>query len=189
MAPKKVVDSVDVYRESKRQTLTVAIGPDETFGELKAKLIQMLGITDEVMLRHHGHRTSDYDKLGSKSPIQLQELTKKTDISSNSTMDELMQHGAKDLMEYAVSNGIKVNKSAGKTEVAQAIRGCSTSSTSIIISIKKLSGEVEPVSVHAGTVINIADFLDPAPKPKEPKEQVQHKQSINKQSTNKQTGQ
>ena len=126
MAPKKtpvVVTSVNVDRELDRLSYDMPITPNTSIGQLKAALKVRFAIADdvEIKLRHHGHRLSNDDKVGSKSPLCLQEIAVVKSINDSMTILELSNWTSPELLTYALANAVVVNKSASKVAIMDAI--------------------------------------------------------------------
>ena len=163
MSPKKVVvvASVNVYREPDRLSYEIPITASTTIGELKAMLTTRFGIAAdvEVKVRHHGHRMTDGDKIGSKSPLCLQEISVVKSINDSMTILDLSKWTSPELLTWAIANAVVVKKSAGKAVLIDAIMAFkNVNKHSFIIFVKSLNGIATPVEVSAGAVIDVADY-------------------------------
>ena len=169
MSPKKVVvvASVNVYREQDRLSYEIPVTASTTIGELKAMLTTRFGIAAdvEVKVRHHGHRMTDGDKVGSKSPLCLQEISVVKSINDSMTILDLSKWTSPELLTWAIANAVVVNKSAGKAVLVAAIMAfknvtdpSSVLTEEIEIQIETPRGSIIPKLVRAGDIIKLADF-------------------------------
>ena len=196
MAPKKMASiegdyDISVVLDDERRTIAVTICKDTTVAQLKEKLFVLLRLPPSIvlLLRHSGHRLPDQEKIGLKNPLVMQKATKMVELAQCVDEEEFFMHTQVSLAEYAVERNISVAKTASKAMLVAAIMaglsvsGSRNSSIVIILNTAGLNGGAAvPITVKAGSVINIMDYVV------EPKPNAQARiKPINRQTDKQQT--
>ena len=162
MAPKKVEEvKVTIFREKDATTTTFLLSSGLSIANLKQKLQGEFNVlVADITIRHQGHLKADSELIGGKSLMSMQEKAGTPLISMDA--ETLMLFTALELRELCSEQGIKATKSCGKPDLVRLLKSSSSTtsgSSSIIVSIKTLSGVIVPASVQAGSVIDIRNYI------------------------------